>query len=278
MTSRNKWIIGISLFALALISGWLVTSSGGRRRTLETTGIIQATEVNLSARISEQIRAIPYREGDRVPAGAVAVRLEDREIQAEVLAARAELERARAAATEALRQRDRMARLFAEGVASVADRDSAETRDALAQAEVRQREAVLARVEVRLKDTVITSPLAGVVTLRAFEPGEVATPGATILTLIDPEHLWARADLDETLAARVRLGDPARVRAAGLPGREFAGRVAEVGGEGEFATQREVRRGRQDIRTFRVKVVVEKPDGLLKPGMTVTVAIEPREP
>lgn len=274
MTRKRIMIAG---GAVLLISALLIASFGGsRRHGIEAAGLIEAVEVNVGARLAEQITAVPYQEGDRVAIGAVVVRLEDQKIRAEVLQARADLEHARASAAEARRQRDRMVRLFAEGVASEADRDAAQTRDDLSQAEIRQREAALTRTQARLADTVITSPLAGVVALRAFEPGEVVTPGATILTLVDPDHLWARLELDETLTARVRLGDPASIRAAGLPGRAFAGHVVEIGPEGEFATLREVTRGRQDVKTFRVKVAIERPEGFLKPGMSVMVRIEPQ--
>ncbi|MDO8426936.1 MAG: hypothetical protein Q7T24_05425, partial [Deltaproteobacteria bacterium] len=65
----------------------------------------------------------------------------------------------------------------------------------------------------------------------------------------------------------------ADVIAAGMPERVFAGRITEIGAVGAFATQRDVTRGRSDIKTFRVKAGVEKPEGLLKPGMTVKVRI-----
>ncbi|MFV1951060.1 MAG: hypothetical protein ACC630_03730, partial [Nitrospinota bacterium] len=56
-----------------------------------------------------------------------------------------------------------------------------------------------------------------------------------------------------------------------LPSLTFSGRVFEIGNEGYFATERNVKGGRQDIKTFRVKVLIEKPEGLLKTGMTAEV-------
>ncbi|HLG21964.1 MAG TPA: hypothetical protein VI382_04055, partial [Candidatus Manganitrophaceae bacterium] len=47
----------------------------------------------------------------------------------------------------------------------------------------------------------------------------------------------------------------------------------EVGTEGGFATQRDVTRGKQDIKTFRIKVRVLSPEGILKPGMTARARI-----
>jgi HlyD family secretion protein len=141
-------------------------------------------------------------------------------------------------------------------------------------ARLKEAEANLAFNESKLRDTVITSPLTGVVVFKALEEGEYATPGTAILTVVDTAGLYVRIDLEETLAAAVALHAQATVTVEGLKGRQFKGRVAEIGRYAEFATQRDVTRGRQDIKTFRVKVRADDPDGLLKPGMTVFVEIE----
>ena len=103
------------------------------------------------------------------------------------------------------------------------------------------------------------------------EEGEIASPGNPVYTIHNLQRVWARVDVEETDIGRIRLGDKAIVLAGALPDRRFEGEIIEIGQEGEFATQRDVSRGRQDIRTFRVKVLIKKPEGLLKPGMTVVV-------
>ena len=69
----------------------------------------------------------------------------------------------------------------------------------------------------------------------------------------------------------IYIGKPARVRLPTNPPLFFSGRVMAIGQEGQFATERDVRRGRQDIRTFYVKVQVLQGSGDLKPGMTAEV-------
>jgi HlyD family secretion protein len=69
------------------------------------------------------------------------------------------------------------------------------------------------------------------------------------------------------------LGNDASVTVESRPGKVFRGRVSEIGRYAEFATQRDVTRGRQDIKTFRVKIKVDDKEGILKPGMTVSVEI-----
>ncbi|MDC4224196.1 MAG: efflux RND transporter periplasmic adaptor subunit [Candidatus Manganitrophus sp.] len=268
---------------------------------IERVGVIEATEVHLSSKVAERIQALPFEEGDTVPVNAVAVRLDEREIAAEVaqaeanvqrgeaslVNARAQVEKAKASLEDAKRNLNRLSSLRQEGLVSDSEWDRAQTRLEMAeaeqkaveaevrsaQAELRQRQANLNLVQIRFKETEIYAPIGGVVTLKAFEVGEMISPGMTILTLIDPNSVWARVNLEEGEVGRIKVGGRAEIFVDSLPNRTFEAKVSEVGAEGGFATQRDVTRGRQDIKTFRVKVRALSPEGLLKPGMTARVRI-----
>jgi RND family efflux transporter MFP subunit len=157
--------------------------------------------------------------------------------------------------------------------AAVSQLNSAVSRLASAKATMKEAEAALAFARSKFADTTIKTPVTGTVIFKSMEKGEIVGPGVTILTVVDLNSLYARVDIGETKVGGVVLDGPANVTADGLPGRIFKGRVTEIGRYAEFATQRDVVRGREDIKTFRVKVRVEDPDRLLKPGMTVEVEI-----
>ena len=138
-----------------------------------------------------------------------------------------------------------------------------------------RREAAEAQVKVlasQLQDTEVIAPFSGVVSYKAFEAGEYVTPGAAVYTVYSPESMWARVDIEETRVKDVRLKGRALMTPSG-GGRSFEGEVFEIGELGVFATQRDVTRGRSDIKTFRVKVRAINNEGTLKPGMTVDVRI-----
>ncbi len=138
---------------------------------------------------------------------------------------------------------------------------------------LREASANLAYYRTKLDDTVIKSPVTGTAIFKSLEAGETVSPGVTIMTVVDLGGLYARVDIDETKVGGIVLNSPALVRVDGVPGKVFRARVSEIGRYAEFATQRDVIRGREDIKTFRVKVKVEDVSGLLKPGMTVEVEI-----
>jgi HlyD family secretion protein len=90
---------------------------------------------------------------------------------------------------------------------------------------------------------------------------------------VDTDNLYLRVDVEETLIGVVVLGGKAFITADGIPHKVFEGKVSEIGRYAEFATQRDVTRGRQDIKTFKIKIRLTDPQGVLKPGMTTEVKI-----
>jgi multidrug resistance efflux pump len=68
------------------------------------------------------------------------------------------------------------------------------------------------KADVRLAHTEIRAPIAGIIDTRAALQGEVVNPAQAIVTLINPDDLWVRADVEETYIDRIHLGDRLAVR------------------------------------------------------------------
>jgi multidrug resistance efflux pump len=128
-----------------------------------------------------------------------------------------------------------------------------------------------AKADVRLRYTEIHAPIDGIVDVRAARIGEVVNPGQPIVTLINPDDLWIRADVEESYIDRVRIGDKLTVR---LPsGAEMEGTVFYRGADAAFATQRDVSRTKRDIKTFEVRLRVDNKERRLAVGMTAYVVL-----
>jgi HlyD family secretion protein len=132
-------------------------------------------------------------------------------------------------------------------------------------------DAQRSKADVRLAYTELHAPIGGIVDTRAAREGEIVSPGGTVLTIIDPDNLWVRADVEETYIDRVKLGDRVKVR---LPsGVERDGRVVFRGVDAGFATQRDVSRTKRDIRTFEIRLKLDNADRRLATGMTAYVLL-----
>jgi HlyD family secretion protein len=132
-------------------------------------------------------------------------------------------------------------------------------------------EAQQSKASVRLAYTELHAPIAGIVDTRAARQGEIVTPGDAVVTLIDPDNLWVRADVEETYIDRVKIGDPLQVR---LPSGDVRqGTVTYRGVDAGFATQRDVSRTKRDIRTFEIRLKIDNADRRLATGMTAYVLL-----
>ncbi len=127
------------------------------------------------------------------------------------------------------------------------------------------------KASVRLGYTEIHSPLGGIVDTRAARQGEVVNAGQAVLTLIDQDNLWVRADVEESYVDQIHPGDKLRVR---LPsGAEREGTVFYRGVDADYATQRDVSRSKRDIKTFEIRLRCDNRDRSLAVGMTAYVML-----
>ena len=373
MTVRWLRIVGVTalLVVLGLAATWAARQFGGDDHTLAVTGNIEATQVDVSAKITGRIVELGVREGQPVERGQLLVRLDTDELAAEVRraeaavrtaeaqlrdlragarpqeiqeaeaqAARAEsqlddllagarvqdVERARAelrnaAATREWTERDygRARELHGKDLVAAqeidrtrqafevarANEDSARERLALVEAGARKDEVQAARAAVRaarervqllragpradavaaleaqlmearaavalartrLGETRLMAPIAGVVLRKNMEAGETTNPRVPVLTLVDPRDMWLRAYVPETDIGRVRVGQRATLSVDAYPGRSFVGEVSEIASEAEF-TPKNVQTKKERVNlVFRIKIAIENPQGVLKPGM-----------
>jgi HlyD family secretion protein len=142
-------------------------------------------------------------------------------------------------------------------------------------AQLEQARAAAAQTETQLGYTDIYAPIDGVVSVRVAKQGEVVSQGSPIVIVVDVDHLWVRADVEESYIDALRFGQTLHVK---LPsGDILEGQVFFKGVENDFATQRDVSRTKRDVKTFAIKVSVPNQDRRLFTGMTATVLLPPPE-
>jgi HlyD family secretion protein len=148
--------------------------------------------------------------------------------------------------------------------------DIAATRAQLAQAVAQE-----AQARTQLGYTDVYSPSDGVVSVRVARQGETVQVGGPIVTVLDIDHLWVQADVEESYADQIAFGQKLKVK---LPSGDVTeGTVFYKGAEADFATQRDVSRTKRDIITFEIKVAIPNPGRRLFAGMTAYVLL-PRRP
>ena len=226
-----------------------------------------------------------YAQRDLVEAGA---RPEELQQAANAVA------QAKAALDQAEVEADRMRSLYAMGAVAKQQLDAAETQLRLArtaydsaqqqqrlvakgprveqvraaQAQAAGAEAALAAARVRIRDLTVTAPFAGTIVQRTVEPGESVSPAVPSFVLAQLDVIHVELAVPERNRAGLRAGQMATITVDSLPGKRFAGRIAEISPTAASAS-----------RSFVVKVRVPNSEGLLQPGMfargTIVTATRP---
>ncbi|MCC7219477.1 MAG: efflux RND transporter periplasmic adaptor subunit [Candidatus Contendobacter sp.] len=147
-----------------------------------------------------------------------------------------------------------------------------------AAAELRARQVAVEIAQRQQAYTQLYSPVAGMVTVRLAEKGEVVAVGKAVLRIAELGQPWIRAYLNETDLGRVRLGQAAEVRVDSLPGKVLRGRLAFIAPDAEFTPKTvETHALRVDL-VYRIKIDVDNPDGMLKLGMPADVRLQVAAP
>ena len=168
-----------------------------------------------------------------------------------------------AARVTAARER---ARAASEGVARL--RAGARAQEiAGARARVAGAEAQIATLQKNIADAVLTSPVAGIVTAKLADAGEMLAPRSPVATIADIDHAWANVYVDEPVVPRLRLGQP--VALVTDAGQRLQGSITFISPKAEFTPRNVQTADERSKLVYRIKVTVDNRDGVLKPGMPV---------
>jgi HlyD family secretion protein len=282
----------IVLLALLGVGGWFIwrnatRSEGYTGGAIVTTGTVEGVHVELSFKVPGRLASVDVAEGAVVSAGQPVARLETQDLDVALATARASLEAARAALAETrangarlehdLARQLTLAKTGANTQQQVDDAQSAVNVNTAQQqarvAQIHQAESAVSLAVLQRSYTDLRAPIAGLVSEKVHEPGEMVSAGTPVVILSEVDTVKVHAAVDETRVGAVRPGDVVRVRVYTFDRRWFEGRVSDIQSSGDFATRKDWGAQRRDIRTFSVTARVPNPDHLLKDGMTAEVTI-----
>lgn len=291
---------------------FLLTGCGnGREGTIEASGTIEGTAVNIGSEVAGRVAAVPVQEGAVVRAGDTLVVIDDVDYQIQLRQAAANLEateaqlrlalegsrqeditQAKAAFDNAERDYQRMTGLLATQTVTRKQFDDAEARYIAAQQTYEKLVRGLRRDEVaalrarrdqaaaqadqlrkKVRDCHVLAPAEGMITLRGVEPGELVSPGSRLLRLTDLRVVKLTIYVNETELAGVQIGGAAEIRIDSAPDTSFAGRIAYISPEAEFTPKNVQTKEERTKLVFGVRIEVPNPATMLKPGMPADATI-----
>jgi RND family efflux transporter MFP subunit len=258
--------------------------AAGAGSILDASGyVIARRQATVASKITDKMVELDIEEGDHVKAGQIIARLDDTNIRASLNAARAQLEYADAGLAEtqvnlanAQRDYERQNSLLKGRFVSQSAVDNAQTTmDALraqlatqrSNIEVAKRNMDLA--ERNLDDTVVRAPFAGVVTVKAAQPGEIVSPisaggGFTrtgIGTIVDMDSLEIQVDVNENFINRVQPNQQVIAKLNAYPDWQIPGHVIAV-----------IPTADRSKGTVTVRIALDQKDPRILPEMGVRVS------
>jgi len=234
----------IPMMILAVIGSIIIIKlkSGGDFRY---SGTIEATETDLSARISGVIESYGAREGDPVKKGAVIAGLDCADL--------------RLAADIAAEDFSRAAELYKGGSLSKENYDRLKyKRDDSA---------------LKVEWCSIKSPVSGRLLYYYREKGELVAPGTRLATVADLSEVWAYIYVPHDMLALLKPGMELQGFLPEAGDKKFPGRISVIYSEAEFTPKNVQTRKERTRLVFAVKVSFPNPDEMLKPGMTIEVKL-----
>jgi HlyD family secretion protein len=226
------------------------------------------TLVSVGTQVSGTVEQLYVDFNDTVKAGQVLLELDDSILAASVRQSQANLSSATAALALARANAERYRGLYAKEYVSRQELDQSEQALHAAAAQADLARAQLDRDKANLANTVIRSPVDGVVVNRAVDIGQTVAASFQTPTLIQIAQDLSKMQINSSFAeadiGMIREGQPVRFRVDAYPDREFEGRVRQV---------RLNATNVQNVVTYNVVVEVDNPDQILLPGMTAYVNI-----
>jgi len=140
-------------------------------------------------------------------------------------------------------------------------------------AEIARSTASIAMIDSQLADTIVASPVDGVVLVKAADVGEVLAPGTTVVTVGDIDHPWLRGYVNETDLGKIKIGAKAKVTTDSYPGKVYQGRVTFISSEAEF-TPKQIQTEQERVKlVYRIKIEMDNPRRELKSNMPADAEI-----
>ena len=239
----------------------------------EATGVVEPINViEVKAKSSGQIVAMPVETGTFLKPGDLLVQLDTRDTRNSYAQAKADLDAATINLQVSKQAKDRADQLFKDRVITAVEHEAAQVEYANAQATVLRNRAALDIRLQNLQDATVRAPVSGTVIEKDVALGQVIASGTgtfgggtTILKMADLTKVRVRALVNETDIGKVRAGLTATVTVDAFPDRPFTGTVEKI--EPQATIQ-------QSVTMFPVLISIDNQARLLMPGMNGEVSIE----
>jgi HlyD family secretion protein len=242
---------------------------------LATGKIYPELQVLISPEVSGEIIELPVKEGMKVKRGDLLMRIKPDIYMAARDRAAAGLASTQASLTQGEAEYKRAKELYAKGLISESELESAQTTYETRRAFYDQAKASLDQSNEDLHKTTVYAPMPGTISALSVELGErvlgtMQFQGTQVMTVADLSNMEARVDVGENDIVLISLGDTVRIEVDAITDKKLTGIVYEIGNTAKtkgLGTQ-------EEVTNFEVKIRIVDKEPRLRPGMSMNATIE----
>ncbi len=235
-------IIGVAFAIVLFVIGFHLTKGSSpissqevyanqesQRPAFIMAGKVEAIEsADISVKASGKIQELNVDVGSVVKKGAILGRIDMKEVPAQVNQAQSTIDIANVNLNNAENSYNRTLQLYESGAVSKEALESAEKQLNTATAQLNQAQSGLELIQVNSSNGIITAPIAGTVTAKSINVGEMAAAGSTLMSIVNPEETYINAYLPARLSGQVQQGQKVIIRISEIPDQLFNGEIALV--------------------------------------------------
>ncbi|WP_238457782.1 efflux RND transporter periplasmic adaptor subunit [Desulforamulus ferrireducens] len=284
MLRKKKLLLGILVLAMLLLTGCNAgTETGADSKESKTdniaeaetspkspgtvviSGKIEAVQMaNLVSKVAGKVEMVHVDIGTPVKAGQVLMSLDAGDKAAEIEVATAQVNSAQVEYELAQSNYQRGQELLAAQAISQAEYEKTyEGPFKRAEAQLQSAQASLKKQQITYNDMFMKAPFDGVITARNINPGEMAGTQNTVFTLVNLDQVVIKGMVNENFINQLQNGQAVKVRVPAASDQEFTGVINNLGLSADL-----------QAKGYPVKIKLENPDHILKPGMFAEVILE----
>ncbi|MGE5406056.1 MAG: efflux RND transporter periplasmic adaptor subunit [Candidatus Saccharibacteria bacterium] len=237
-------------------------TNGPLQENITLSGKLDALNLaNVVAKAPGKVAKLLVDVGSRVAAGQTMIVLESEDLAASLASAQAGVESAQVSLDLASSQYERGKALFIQGTITQADyENNYEGPWKKAEVGLKTAQASLAQARAKYNDAMIKSPLAGVVTARNINVGELAGSSSPLITVMSLDTVVVMVNVNEDQVNKLKVGQDVKVKVSAVSDTPFAGKISNIALAANTSS-----------KVFPVKIQINNKDHMLKPGMFADV-------
>jgi multidrug resistance efflux pump len=136
--------------------------------------------------------------------------------------------------------------------------------------------AALASIARHIEELTISAPVDGTIEAVELEPGDLVSPNAPVLSIMDTSELWVRAYVPQS-ELRISIGQQVQITVDSYPSERFGGHISFIARQAEFTPSNVQTPEERSKQVFRIRVIIDEGLGRLRPGMAADVWLQPSD-